>query len=149
MCTKQQLSLEIYHPAFRSGYEYGRCLYFHKAMRLTDKYIVEGLLNIVNNPENQQNPNEMYYAIGFVFGLLSASVLPLQPGEEDGKAVEEAFLREVTEQHEGSGQQLAAFIQDYWDKRDLLAEKLDAPTFVQMLNRGKKLHLFMKEEGEE
>jgi hypothetical protein len=149
MSERQEIGLEIYHPAFREGYEFGRCLYFYKKMRLSDKHIVEGILNIAHNPENQRNQKEMYKNIGSVFGLMSACVHPLQVGEEDGKAVEEAFLQEVREKYEAKGEELAMRIQDHWNGSDLLAEELDAPTFVQMRERGKKRHLFLEEEGEE
>ena len=149
MCTTQQICLEIYHPAFREGYEFGRCLYFQKRMQVTDKYLVEGLLAIANDPENQQNPRKAYYVMGFAFGLMSACVLPPQIGEEDGKAVEEAFLQKVREKYEANGAMLAQRIQLQWDGSDLLAEKLDALTFVQMLNRGKTWHLFLEDVGEE
>ena len=142
MCSKKQICLDIHHPAFREGYEFGRCLYFQKAFRLTDKYIVEGLLHVVKHPGNQQKEYNMYYTIGFIFGMMSACVLPVQIGEEDGKAVEEAFLQKVRERYENGGM-LAQRIQLQWDGSDLLAEKLDAPTFVQMLHRGKKCHFFL------
>jgi hypothetical protein len=116
---------------------------------LTDKHVVEGLLNIANNVENQHNTEKMYENIGSVFGMMSACVLPVQVGEENGKAVEEAFLQEVREKYEAKGETLAVLIQDHWDGSDLLAQELDAPTFVQMLKRGKKRHLFIEGEGED
>jgi hypothetical protein len=147
MTNTQKTFLEIYHPAFRRGYQAGRYCYFYKAIRLTDQYIVEGILNIANNVDNQQDAEEMYYAIGFVFGLMSACVLPFQKGEEDAKAVEEAFLQEVREKYETTGERLAVIIQHHWDTLDDLAQELDAPTFVQMLQRGKKLHSFEDHAG--
>jgi hypothetical protein len=142
MSNTELTFLEIYHPAFRRGYQDGRYFYFYKAIRLTDQYIVEGMLNIANNVENQQDAEEMYYAIGFVFGLMSACVLPFQKGEEDAKAVEEAFLQEVREKYDGSGQRLAGAIRCHWDRLDQFAQELDATTFVRMLKRGQKLHSF-------
>jgi hypothetical protein len=149
MCSNKQICLEIYHPAFRDGYEFGRCLYFQKGMQLTDKHIVEGILHIVKNPGNQQSEYDVYYAMGFVCGMMSACVLPPQIGEEDGKAAEEAFLQKVRAQHGAEGEQLAVLIRQRWDKDDRLAQVLDAPTFVQMLNRGKRWDLFVEDVEKE
>jgi len=46
MSSTQPRLVRIYHPVFRKGYQDGRHNYFRDSMILTDKQLVETLLNI-------------------------------------------------------------------------------------------------------
>jgi hypothetical protein len=128
--------LAIYHPLFRKGYRDGRRLYFREKPILTDKHLVEFLWQIVEDTQ-QGNTNErkadMYYAIGFLVGQMSACVMPRQPHEDNTQELQEAFLLKVRQKYASAGESLVETIQQFWTLQDQLAQILDADSFTQML----------------
>jgi hypothetical protein len=139
MDSKQQELLDMYHPAFRNGYQNGRKHAFREKTVLIDKHLVECLQDIFQEVEQEEaNDREegVYYAVGNLIGQISTRVLPRQPHEDYGHEQQEAFLLSVTHKYGAAGASLAEMIRQHWASLDQLALVLDADTFEQMLTRG-------------
>lgn len=139
MSTTRLTLLDIYHPAFRKGYQAGRQHYFRGQAILTDKELV-ACLQSVFEPHEQEKAEEreegLFYAIGYLVGQMSGCVLPCQPHEDDTRKQQDAFLVKVMQKYGSAGQALVDTIGQFWTMQDQLAITLDADIFEQMLNRG-------------
>jgi hypothetical protein len=139
MNTTRLTLLDIYHPAFRKGYQDGRQRYFREKTILTDKYLVEYLRDIFKESEMDEAKDRedgVYYTIGSLVGQMDGCVIPRQPCEDDTRDLQEAFLVKVRQIHGAAGQTLADTIRQFWTMQDLLARMLDADVFEQMLGHG-------------
>ena len=132
--------LDIYHPAFRKGYQDGRQLFFLEKTILIDKQLVECLQEIFEecgqDEEGSEREEGVYYAVGHLVGQLSGCVIPRQPTEDDSQLLQEWFLVKVVQMYGEAGQALAESVGQFWKLQDELAMRLEADLFEQMLGRG-------------
>src|SRR5689334_18833635 len=120
MPTTRETLVDIYHPAFRQGYQKGREHYFQEQAILTDKELVECLQSIILDisPEGQVCDDDLYYAIGQLVGQMSACVIPCQSHEDQTQSVRERFLRTLQRPNGPATEALLDLIRRYWSVQD-------------------------------
>jgi hypothetical protein len=136
--TENEL-LAIYHPFFRRGYQDGRRMRFREKVILTDKQLVEFILQLANDRKKINDEVYVQYMVGHLVGQMSGGVIPRQPADDDTQEVQEAFLLKVAAEYGETGADLVEQIRQHWARQDELAERLDGSTFAQMLKRGEKM----------
>jgi hypothetical protein len=137
--TRQWTLIEMHHPDFRRGYQQGRHCYFTSQNRLTDKDLVACLqwLSEDTNPQDQQDEEEWYYALGQLIGQISGPLIPPQPYEQNEEQRQQRFLAELRASY-GESEQTERLIQTViglWRAQDTLAAQLDAEIYERVLHR--------------
>lgn len=136
--TRQTL-VDMYHPMFKQGYQHGRQHYFREQIIFTDKHLVECLQFLFEKSEQkeaQMREEDFYFSIGQLVGQMSGCVIARQPHEDCTPDLQDAFLVKVAQEYGAEGPILTEAIRQFWKGQDQLAQKLDAYTFDQMINRG-------------
>jgi hypothetical protein len=139
MSERQEIMIDLYHPAFRQGFLDGRQAGFREKGTVINKQYVYDMYDLFEESE-QEGSNEqgksVYYPVGYFIGQLSSCAIPRHSSEEQVRELREAFLLKVRQKYGVAGESRVKTIRQYWTGQDRLAQMLGTDLFEQMITLG-------------
>jgi hypothetical protein len=137
MGERQEILIDLYHPAFRKGFLEGRRGGFQEKGVLINKQFVEELQELFEDIE-QDGTNKkwegIYYPVGYFIGQVSSCAIPRPSDEDTARERQEAFLLQFRKTCQATEEALVERIQQFWTIQGELSQMLDAGSFSQMLD---------------